>query len=452
MAAKQSDGRERGRGDGVSWSGEEEELFSWPGPKTLCLSRTVQGFGFTLRHFIVYPPESAVHSSLKEEDKGRRGRPRNRLEPMDTIFVKQVKEGGPAHNAGLCTGDRIVKVNGESIIGKTYSQVIALIQNSGAGLELCVMPKDEDILQLAYSQDAYLKGHEAYSGNAHNIPEPPPLCYPRVDVKPAGMAQNPEPALSTDARPPCGLPELGYCVEIPVPPSPPPPALKPQTGVGEVEHVVSGVCHRTEERWYGAGPPDLSVLRSRPLPLPVSTARPPQYPLHPAAGHRSVLYSGLPVSIRTSLADPFTATSNHYPSSSSPSSNPTPASHQNIDWRTYKTYREYVDNKRSHTYGCRTIQERLDSLRAAEYNPPSYGPLVRHRSTSHDRAVHDYPSPALGPAPPAQRLAGPHRSRRAPCPAQSWSRSAPPGLQTARPFLRLPGATGEAGLQEGGAR
>lgn len=32
------------------------------------------------------------------------GRQRNRLEPMDTIFVKQVKEGGPAHGAGLCTG------------------------------------------------------------------------------------------------------------------------------------------------------------------------------------------------------------------------------------------------------------------------------------------------------------------------------------------------------------
>lgn len=96
----------------------------------------------------------------------RPGRARNRLEPMDTIFVKQVKEGGPAHGAGLCTGafififknffhesnttlvnrteekdaslssssclcagDRIVKVNGESIIGKTYSQVIAVIQN-----------------------------------------------------------------------------------------------------------------------------------------------------------------------------------------------------------------------------------------------------------------------------------------------------------------------------------
>lgn len=32
------------------------------------------------------------------------GKQRNRLEPMDTIFVKQVKEGGPASEAGLCTG------------------------------------------------------------------------------------------------------------------------------------------------------------------------------------------------------------------------------------------------------------------------------------------------------------------------------------------------------------
>lgn len=29
----------------------------------------------------------------------------------------------------LSLGDRLVKVNGESVIGKTYSQVIGLIQN-----------------------------------------------------------------------------------------------------------------------------------------------------------------------------------------------------------------------------------------------------------------------------------------------------------------------------------
>ncbi|KTF77235.1 hypothetical protein cypCar_00020313, partial [Cyprinus carpio] len=43
----------------------EEEPFSWPGPKMLHLRRTSQGFGFTLRHFIVYPPESAVNSNVK---------------------------------------------------------------------------------------------------------------------------------------------------------------------------------------------------------------------------------------------------------------------------------------------------------------------------------------------------------------------------------------------------
>uniref|UniRef100_A0A8C7STP7 Rho GTPase activating protein 23a n=1 Tax=Oncorhynchus mykiss TaxID=8022 RepID=A0A8C7STP7_ONCMY len=91
---------------------------------------------------------------------------------MDTIFVKNVKERGPAHQAGLCTGDRLVKVNGESVLGKTYSQVIA------------------------YSQDAYLRGNEPYTGGARNLPVPPPLCYaPRAKSQrpsgaPALMGQN----------------------------------------------------------------------------------------------------------------------------------------------------------------------------------------------------------------------------------------------------------------------
>ncbi|XP_076212964.1 rho GTPase-activating protein 23 isoform X2 [Aptenodytes patagonicus] len=172
-----------GRRDGASPNANAppEGHFPWVGPKTVVLRKSLQGgFGFTLRHFIVYPPESAVHSTAKEEENGNRaGPPRSRLEPMDTIFVKNVREDGPAHQAGLRTGDRLVKVNGESIIGKTYSQVIALIQNSDDVLELSIMPKDEDILQLAYSQDAYLKGNEPYSGGAQSIPEPPPICYPR---------------------------------------------------------------------------------------------------------------------------------------------------------------------------------------------------------------------------------------------------------------------------------
>ncbi|XP_051770302.1 LOW QUALITY PROTEIN: rho GTPase-activating protein 23 [Ctenopharyngodon idella] len=153
---------------------------AWKGPCTMALQKNSQGFGFTLRHFIVYPPESALHTNLKNEGNGNgngKGGQRNRLEPMDTIFVKNVKEKGPAHQAGLCTGDRLVKVNGESVLGKTYSQVIALIQNSENVLELSIMHKDEDVLQLAYSQDAYLRGNEPYTGEAQNLSEPPSVCY-----------------------------------------------------------------------------------------------------------------------------------------------------------------------------------------------------------------------------------------------------------------------------------
>uniref|UniRef100_A0A3Q3NLK5 Rho GTPase activating protein 23b n=1 Tax=Labrus bergylta TaxID=56723 RepID=A0A3Q3NLK5_9LABR len=163
---------------------------SWQGPRTIFVQKNLQGFGFTLRHFIVYPPESSLHSLKDEENgnatgKGESGCQQARLEPMDTIFVKSVKDSGPAQEAGLRTGDRLVKVNGESILGKTYSQVIALIQNSENILELSIMPKDEDVLQLAYSQDAYLKGNEPYSGVAQNLPEPPPLCYPTTKTSPA---------------------------------------------------------------------------------------------------------------------------------------------------------------------------------------------------------------------------------------------------------------------------
>ncbi|XP_066498174.1 rho GTPase-activating protein 23 isoform X2 [Hoplias malabaricus] len=181
----------KGRRDGTSSSSENPRPvlvggadgrgMSWQGPRTLVLHKNSQGFGFTLRHFIVYPPESALHTSLKDEENGNgngKGLQRSRLEPMDTIFVKNVRERGPAHQAGLCTGDRLVKVNGESVLGKTYSQVIALIQNSESVLELSIMPKDEDVLQLAYSHDAYLRGNEPFKGGAQNLPSPPPVCYP----------------------------------------------------------------------------------------------------------------------------------------------------------------------------------------------------------------------------------------------------------------------------------
>ncbi|XP_056306991.1 rho GTPase-activating protein 21 isoform X2 [Danio aesculapii] len=433
--AKHKDGCERSEASALSPAAEEEP-FSWPGPKTLHLRRTSHGFGFTLRHFIVYPPESAVQSSLKDEDNISRGRQRNRLEPMDTIFVKQVKDGGPAHGAGLCTGDRIVKVNGESIIGKTYSQVIALIQNSDTSLELCVMPKDEDILQLAYSQDAYLKGNEAYSGNAQNIPEPPPICYPRIEPNVLAMAQVSEPSRSAETS--CGA---SCHIDIPLSStilSQTSQVPKTQTVVrvfnenvrtivasqestDRTSHVTwAGPSHRTEDN-QNASSTDPSLNRSKPhvtssptgtaqlQQKPNRTAEPTGFPDNTPKTAQTCLDTKLVPSKRHTL----TTTAETFPSASSPSpytpspppATPSPCSpHQNIDWRNYTTYKDYIDNKRLYMYGSRTIQERLDSLRAAsptgtgEYSKqksasttatPSRGfsgSQLRQRSASHDRS------------------------------------------------------------------
>ena len=67
---------------------------------------------------------------------------------MDTIFVKSVKYQGPAVVAGLNIGDRIVSVNGEKVNGRSYAQVVQMIQKSRDSLFLEVVAKQDDLLQV----------------------------------------------------------------------------------------------------------------------------------------------------------------------------------------------------------------------------------------------------------------------------------------------------------------
>lgn len=230
----------------------------------------------------------------------------------------------------------------------------------------------------AYSQDAYHRGHSSYSGNARHIPEPPPVCYPRVDFKPAGMAQATDSAEQV-SRGPSAPPDHGYRKEITVPPSPPPKSFpKSQMAVcmrnDNVRTVVvppthmgrMGQAHRMDYM-------DPVFVRGRPGSLA-------QYP-HPCMAD---VYSSGPGMISYGGQAP------HYP-----------ASHQNIDWRTYQTYREYIDNKGIHSHGSRTIQERLDNFRATSqtaFGPAhhiprgDWGPKsIRRRSTSHERSFQGPP-------------------------------------------------------------
>ncbi|TSU75986.1 Rho GTPase-activating protein 21 [Bagarius yarrelli] len=287
---------------------------------------------------------------------------------MDTIFVKQVKEGGSAHQAGLCTGDRIVKVNSESIIGKTYSQVIALIQNSDASLELCVMPKDEDILQLAYSKDAYLKGNEAYSGNAQNIPEPPRICYPCIEPQTSGMTHTDEPSAPPEehgvlSKGTAQISDVAYC------------SGQKDSDFPECSSHWHGTNanHRLQETenmpLCTSSLENLSSVRPRSRTTPsASSAKGKQFHYAPNRLLESSEFSThIPLFHPGSTSTPSGrhAKSPFTPSPPAVASSPCSPMHQNIDWRNYTTYKEYIDNKRLYTYGSRTIQERLDSLRAA---------------------------------------------------------------------------------------
>ncbi|XP_078047202.1 rho GTPase activating protein at 19D isoform X2 [Augochlora pura] len=117
------------------------------GPRTLLLRRGENGFGFTLRHFIVYPPEACCMLP---------GHERARIEePMDTIFVKQVRGNSPASEAGLRTGDRVVSVDGKATRGEQYAKVVQRIQQAGPWLRLLVVSKEDDILQRYFGETAH---------------------------------------------------------------------------------------------------------------------------------------------------------------------------------------------------------------------------------------------------------------------------------------------------------
>lgn len=115
------------------------------GPKTLVLNRHDGAFGFTLRHFIVYPPDA--NDPVNAEKLARCGLT-NFTQPMDTVFVKKVTRNSEAEHAGLKEGDRIIAVNGIPISMQfQFPDIVSTIQSTSKTLVIQIVPKCYDILQ-----------------------------------------------------------------------------------------------------------------------------------------------------------------------------------------------------------------------------------------------------------------------------------------------------------------
>ncbi|XP_058826521.1 uncharacterized protein LOC131686301 isoform X1 [Topomyia yanbarensis] len=146
------------------------------GPRLVVLHRHNGDFGFTLRHFIVYPPPEATSDPNAGRLAAAAGMP-NFAQPMDTVFVKKVHPNSPAFLAGLQEGDRLLAVNGISVASLPYAQVVATIQQTPKTLTLQVVPKNYDLLQTYFSETAY-------NPETNQRPQPQQLFLPKAASTP----------------------------------------------------------------------------------------------------------------------------------------------------------------------------------------------------------------------------------------------------------------------------
>uniref|UniRef100_A0A1B0ANG2 PDZ domain-containing protein n=1 Tax=Glossina palpalis gambiensis TaxID=67801 RepID=A0A1B0ANG2_9MUSC len=147
-----------------------------PQPKLVVIRRRPnQGFGFTLRHFIAYPPEDDPSWPQEASEPYQ-------VKAMETIFIKEVHPNGPAYYANLQTGDRVLMVNNTPIAGIAYSTIVSMIKQTPSELKLLVVPKECDVLQMTpapYSHIASKVGSGQITCTVCNIQT---LAFKKTDI------------------------------------------------------------------------------------------------------------------------------------------------------------------------------------------------------------------------------------------------------------------------------
>uniref|UniRef100_I3K456 non-specific serine/threonine protein kinase n=1 Tax=Oreochromis niloticus TaxID=8128 RepID=I3K456_ORENI len=98
-------------------------------------------YGFTLQAIRVYMGDSDVYTVHH--------------------MVSSVEEGSPAHQAGLCTGDLITHVNGESVQGLVHTEMIELLLKSGNKVALQTIALENTSIKVGPARKTKHKGKMA---------------------------------------------------------------------------------------------------------------------------------------------------------------------------------------------------------------------------------------------------------------------------------------------------
>ncbi|XP_068599592.1 microtubule-associated serine/threonine-protein kinase 3 [Brachionichthys hirsutus] len=98
-------------------------------------------YGFTLQAIRVYMGDSDVYTVHH--------------------MVSSVEEGSPAHKAGLCSGDLITHVNGESVQGLVHPEMIELLLKSGSKVTLQTIALENTSIKVGPARKTKNKGKMA---------------------------------------------------------------------------------------------------------------------------------------------------------------------------------------------------------------------------------------------------------------------------------------------------
>uniref|UniRef100_W5K776 non-specific serine/threonine protein kinase n=1 Tax=Astyanax mexicanus TaxID=7994 RepID=W5K776_ASTMX len=107
----------------------------------ITIHRSGKKYGFTLRAIRVYIGDSDVYSVHH--------------------IIWHVEEGGPAQEAGLCAGDLITHVNGESVHGLVHTEVVELILKSGNKVTVTTTPFENTSIKVGPARRSSYKSKMA---------------------------------------------------------------------------------------------------------------------------------------------------------------------------------------------------------------------------------------------------------------------------------------------------
>ncbi|XP_029289835.1 microtubule-associated serine/threonine-protein kinase 1 [Cottoperca gobio] len=103
----------------------------------ITIHRAGKKYGFTLRAIRVYIGDSDIYSVHH--------------------IVWHVEDSGPAQEAGLCAGDLITHVNGESVHGLVHTEVVELILKSGNKVTVTTTPFENTSIKVGPARKASYK-------------------------------------------------------------------------------------------------------------------------------------------------------------------------------------------------------------------------------------------------------------------------------------------------------